>query len=267
MFILHGWVEPTAPSIKAFSTRGMRAVPDRIWDDDPELRAEAEAQRDRYRNSPANGGATWRDLELVRFRDMQPRLDARPLINGLLEREQISLAFGETGSTKTFFVLDIALHIAAGFDWFGRKVEQGATVYVAAEAGRSIINRVAAWRTEHQLDGTDIPFAAITSPLDLCHPASGDLKRLIAVMQAVGLGPISLVVIDTVSRVLAGGLFCARKGAKRLFEPSADGDEDGFPIPIKSGQSFFGHRPRELVRQCGLSMHTMLRKIWMHPVE
>jgi hypothetical protein len=129
------------PSIRAFSTRGKRTVPDRIWDDDPGLRAEAEAERDRYRKSRANGGATWRDLELVRFGDMQPRLDGRPLIRGLLEREEISLTFGETGSCKTFFALDIGLHIAAGLDWFGRKVERGATIYVAAEAGRSIINR------------------------------------------------------------------------------------------------------------------------------
>jgi hypothetical protein len=143
-------------------------VPDRIWDDDPGLRAEAEAERDRYRKSRANGGATWRDLELVRFRDMRPRLDGRPLIKGMLEREQISLIFGETGSCKTFFALDLSLHIAAGLPWFGRKVEQGATIYVAAEAGRSIINRVVAWRTAYGFKSTDIPFAAITSALDLC---------------------------------------------------------------------------------------------------
>lgn len=101
---------------------------------------------------------------------MQPRLDGRPLIKDVLEREQISLSFGETGSCKTFLTLDIGLHIAAGLDWFGRKVEQGGVVYVAAEAGRGIANRVVAWRTAHGLDGQDIPFAAITSSVDLCHP-------------------------------------------------------------------------------------------------
>jgi hypothetical protein len=179
-------------------------VPD-FWDDDPELHAKAEVERDRYRKSRANGGATWRDLELVRFRDMQPRLDGRPLIRGLLEREQISLTYGEAGSCKTFFALDVCLRVPAGLDWFGRKVEQGATIYVAAEAGRSIINRVVAWRTAYGFDSTDLPFAAITSSLDLCHSNSGDLERLIAVIQGAGLGPLSLVVLDTVSRVLAGG--------------------------------------------------------------
>jgi hypothetical protein len=192
-------------SIRACGTRGKRAVPDRIWDDNPELQAEAGVERDRYRNSRVNGGAAWRNLELVRFGDMQPRLDSRPLIKGLIEHEQISLVYGETGSFKTFLVLDLALRIAAGFDWFNRKVEKGATVYVAAEAGRSIINRVVAWRTEHQLEDTDIRFAAITSALDLCHSASGDLERLIALIQGADLAPLSLVVFDTLSRVLAGG--------------------------------------------------------------
>jgi AAA domain len=101
--------------------------------------------------------------------------------------------------------LDLALHVAAGFDWFGRKVEQGAVVYVAAEAGRAILNRVAAWRIAHGLDRKDIPFAAVTSPIDLCHAAAGDVDRLIATIQGAGLGPPALLNIDTLSRTLAGG--------------------------------------------------------------
>jgi AAA domain len=50
----------------------------------------------------------------------------------------------------------------------------------------------------------DIPFAAITSPVDLCHADSGNLEELIAVIRAELPDP-ALVVIDTVSRVLAGG--------------------------------------------------------------
>ena len=38
-----------------------------------------------------------REIELIRFADMQPRLDGRPLVNGWLDREQISLLRGEAG--------------------------------------------------------------------------------------------------------------------------------------------------------------------------
>jgi hypothetical protein len=148
----------------------------------------------------------WRELELIRFADIQPRLDGRPLVKGFLEREQISLWVGETGCGKTFLLLDLSLHLAAGLDWFGRKVEQGFVVYVAAEAGRSIVNRVAAFKVAHGFNGRDIPFVAVTSPVDLCHAAGGDVDRLIdAINEAAQGSPPVLVVIDTVSRALSGG--------------------------------------------------------------
>lgn len=175
---------------------------DPIYYTDPELRAEADTERKRYRQS--NGGdESWRELELVRFADMQPRLDGRPLVKGLIERDQMSLGFGEPSCGKSFLFLDLGLHIAAGYEWFGRTVAQGAVVYIATEAGRAIFNRVAAWRFHHRLN--DIPFAAVTSPIDLCHATTGDLDRLIAASRAAKIDPPTLVIIDTVSRTLAGG--------------------------------------------------------------
>jgi KaiC/GvpD/RAD55 family RecA-like ATPase len=141
-------------------------------------------------------------IPLVRYADMQARLIGRPLIRGILEIEQISLVFGEAGCGKTFFALDMALHVAAGLDWFGRRVAQGAVIYVAAEAGAGIINRVAAWRQASGL--VDLPFAAVTNSIDLCHPAAGDVSRLIDTIRAALPDP-ALLVIDTVSRALAGG--------------------------------------------------------------
>jgi KaiC/GvpD/RAD55 family RecA-like ATPase len=179
-------------------------VLDPIYDSNPELRAEAEAERKRYR-LPNGGAEDWRDLELVRFADMQPRLDGRPLVKGLLEREQISVIYGEAGCGKTFLALDLGLQVAAGRGWFGRKVEQGAVVYIAAEAGRSIINRVLAWRITHGLDGEEIPFAAVPSPIDLCRATGGDVEKLITAIRSAKIEPLALLVIDTVSRALAGG--------------------------------------------------------------
>jgi hypothetical protein len=170
------------------------------------FRAEDAAARDH--KGPANGHAPGRrEIELIRFADMQPRLDGRPLVNGWLDREQISLLRGEAGCGKTFLGLDISLHIAAGANWFGHRVgSPGAVVYAAAEAGRGIINRVAAFKLAHPDYGADLPFAAITSSLDLCHAAAGDVERLIAAIRArPNLSPLALLVIDTVSRVLAGG--------------------------------------------------------------
>jgi KaiC/GvpD/RAD55 family RecA-like ATPase len=145
---------------------------------------------------PANNNAE----RLIDYDDMNPRLDGCPLVRGILERQQISVLFGEAGCGKTFLALDLALHLAAGRDWFGRRVQQGPVIYLAAEAGRSIINRVAAWRQTTGLAG--LPFAARATELDLCHRDSGDLDRLLDQLRE--RKPV-FVVIDTVSRILAGG--------------------------------------------------------------
>lgn len=175
------------------------------WKDDPNLAAEAEAERAKHRRRANGRSAPWRELEIVKFANMQPRLDGRSLIKGLLDHEQISLIVGETGSGKTFFALDRDLHIAAGFDWFGRKVTQGGVVYLATEAGRSIENRVVAWRREHRLEHSEIPFAAITSPVDLCHAEAGDIELLVETIKRVGFSSLVLLEIDTLNRAMAGG--------------------------------------------------------------
>jgi KaiC/GvpD/RAD55 family RecA-like ATPase len=172
---------------------------------DADAENEAAPRQGKRYHKPNGLDEEWRELELIQFTDIQPRLDGRPLVKSFLERGQISVVYGETGCGKTFLGLDLALHVAAGFAWFGRKVEQGAVVYIAAEAGRSIINRVAAWGIKHGLNGADIPFAVVPSSLDLCHPKAGDVDRLIEEIHQSALGQIVLIVVDTLSRALAGG--------------------------------------------------------------
>jgi RecA-family ATPase len=178
---------------------------DQRWRDDPNLAAEAGAERVKHRRRANGRSPPWRELEIIKFANMRPRLAGRPLIKGLLDHEQISLIVGNPGSGKTFFALDRDLHIAAGFDWFGRKVTRGGVIYLAAEAGRSIENRVVAWRRENGLEHVEIPFAAITSPVDLCHTEAGDIELLVETIRRVGFSPLVLLEIDTLNRAMAGG--------------------------------------------------------------
>jgi hypothetical protein len=181
---------------------------DTPYDETSSSAAAAEEIFRRRGNGPrtANRPLRQRPLEIIKFADMQPRLAGKPLIKGYLEQEQVSLLVGEKGCGKTFFALNRDLHIAAGCDWFGRKVRQAPVVYLAAEAGGSIQNRVVAWRREHGFESSDIPFAAIITPVDLCHPSAGDVQRVIDTVRQVGFGDIiGLLEIDTVNRAMAGG--------------------------------------------------------------
>lgn len=146
-------------------------------------------------------------LKLVWFNDIEPALDANDFVQGVLTRGGASVLYGESNSGKTFFATDLALHIAAGLEWRGKRVDKGGVVYCALEGGIGFRNRVAAWRTDKELEGYAIPFAAIQQPLNLADPQA-DVEALIeAVLTAASAidVPLALIVIDTLSRALAGG--------------------------------------------------------------
>jgi hypothetical protein len=98
----------------------------------------------RDEKAPSRRRNPWREVDLICFEEIAPRLDRRWLVQRLIQPEQITVVFGPPGCGKTFFALDIGLHVAAGVDWCGRHVASGWVVYIAAEAGRGIENRVAA---------------------------------------------------------------------------------------------------------------------------
>ena len=150
-----------------------------------------------------DGGA----LPLLWFNEIDASLDVRDFVQGLLAEESAIVVYGESNAGKTFWVTDLALHVAAGLPWNGRRIEQSGVVYAVLEGGNGFRNRIAAWRDANDLSGVDIPFAAIPASLNLLNP-DADTPRLIAAMGVAAARmqmPVRLVVIDTLSRALAGG--------------------------------------------------------------
>lgn len=146
-------------------------------------------------------------LPMMRFDEIEPCLDASDFVQGMLTRQSAIVIYGESNSGKTFWTTDLALHIAAGMEWNGRRVEQGAVIYCVLEGGIGFRNRVAAWRRHHGLEDANIPFVAIPAGLNLLDPEA-DTPRLIEAINTVAAqvgSPVVLVIIDTLSRALAGG--------------------------------------------------------------
>jgi hypothetical protein len=145
-------------------------------------------------------------LKLVMFDEIKPRLTSNYIVKGVLGESEMSVVYGESGCGKTFFDLDLVLHVAAGKEWRGRRVRQGGVVYVAAEGGHGINNRVIAFKQHHDIE-SGIPFAAVPYGIDLLSP-DGDTSPLIGLIKlaAERFGmPVKLVVIDTLARAMAGG--------------------------------------------------------------
>lgn len=146
-------------------------------------------------------------LKLDWIDDIQPCLDVRDFVQGVLIEQSAVVVYGESNAGKTFWTTDLALHVAYGLTWRDRRVEQGGVIYCVLEGGAGFRNRVAAWRKRHGVKPGQGQFAAIQCGLNLLDP-NADTPRLVEAIKAAAakLGvPVKLVVIDTLSRALAGG--------------------------------------------------------------
>src|SRR5262245_45814192 len=68
------------------------------------------------------------------------------LVYHVLPMRGIGVLYGEPKSGKTFWILDVAFHIATGKQWRGLATKQGPVVYAAFEGQSGIYYRVHAIR-------------------------------------------------------------------------------------------------------------------------
>lgn len=124
----------------------------------------------------------------------------RPLIKGLIDWGAMTILYGESNVGKTFVSLDMAYAVASGRRWGGMKTTRTGVVYVAAEGGRGARRRALALQRKYgPCDG----FVFLLAPIDLLRP-DADLHPLIQAVAGLGF-EVGLIVIDTLSRALAGG--------------------------------------------------------------
>ena len=99
-------------------------------------------------------------MRLLTPADLAQLPPPRYLVRELVRESGFSVAFGPAGIGKTFLVLDIALCIASGTDFFDHQAERGLVVYVAAEGASGLHQRISAW-----LEARDVPPEAIADGL------------------------------------------------------------------------------------------------------
>lgn len=143
-------------------------------------------------------------LYYIKDGDIEPSIDTSDFVQGLLTDGALSVVYGPSNCGKTFFMTDLAFKVATGAPWRGKRVEQGGVVYVALEGSYGLKNRIAAYKSKFgSLNGQ---FAMVPCAVDFFDPES-NIAEFIALLKTAqeDLGSVRLVVIDTLSRALAGG--------------------------------------------------------------
>lgn len=141
----------------------------------------------------------------IRYSEVQVEKGAIALVKDLIDQETMSVLYGQSNAGKTFVAASIAFSVATGREWAGKRVEQGAVVYIAAEGARSMMNRIAALRQKHKV--VECPFYVIPCQVNLLKPEA-DVKNLIATIRQIEAEDgvkVKLVIVDTLARAIAGG--------------------------------------------------------------
>jgi hypothetical protein len=123
------------------------------------------------------------------------------LIDDLLPARALGVLYAPPESAKTFFSLGLALTVASGKEFFGRRVKRGSVVYVAAEGSSGLPVRVNAWKHSQEFFGVaGVQF--LTEPVQLLD--AGDVGTFLASIDTLSAAP-ALIVIDTLHWCMAGG--------------------------------------------------------------
>jgi hypothetical protein len=148
----------------------------------------------------ANGGGEKITFPLTAFENIKLDTERRGyLVKGLLPDSGLVVIWGPPKCYKSFWGMDVALHIAVGREYRGRRVQQAATVYIGLEGRHGLPARVGPFKQYHSVEAA--PFYLMTTPLDLAK----QVDALIADIEAqLGDERPGAVFIDTLNRSLVG---------------------------------------------------------------
>lgn len=122
------------------------------------------------------------------------------LIKRVLPQAELGVIYGPSKSGKSFFTMDMTMAIARGIEWRGRKVKQGAVVYICAEGAAGARDRLRAYLDYHGLSAADVPFYVVEAAPNFLEKQ--DVKDLVEGLRTVP--GVALVVVDTWAQVTPG---------------------------------------------------------------
>ena len=122
------------------------------------------------------------------------------LIEDCIETPCTGMVFGPSGSGKSFFVLDLALHIVCQKNWLGKQVLGGPVLYICGEGRHAIPRRVMAWQVQHHIE---IPYNSFFTSALRIDLSTESVRQIIAEVQKLPVPPVAIF-IDTMARALPG---------------------------------------------------------------
>lgn len=136
----------------------------------------------------------------------QKKLDSVYFIKGVILDKALNEVYGPPKSGKTFFAMDLGVHIADGRSWRGKRVRKAGVIYAAAENPDSVERRLIACCEHLRVDAANLPFLILRGHFamqDGTHELPAFKQAAEQLRNDYGVERV-LIVIDTLARASAG---------------------------------------------------------------
>ena len=121
-------------------------------------------------------------------------------IKGVMPKADLGILFGASGSGKTFAALDLALALATGEMWRGRRTERARVLYIAAEGGGGAGRRIRAACRKKDIDPTKADLSVMYAAPNVMD--KDDIAELLRAIRAAG--DFDVIFVDTFAQVTPG---------------------------------------------------------------
>lgn len=122
------------------------------------------------------------------------------IVKGVLPQAELGVVFGESGSGKSFWVLDLLGAIVQGKEWRGHRVKKGRAVYIAAEGAGGMRGRLRAYSSHCGVTLDSLDIGVIPDAPNFMQVT--EVKEVLAAVKAYGT--VSVIVVDTFAQVMSG---------------------------------------------------------------
>src|SRR5262245_38999649 len=142
-------------------------------------------------------------FRLMSFSDMRPGVEQPYLVDELVPAKGIVLMWGPPKCYKSFVMLDLMLHVAKGWEYRDRYVQQGTVVYCAFEGAHGYKKRIEALRRHYDLmdDEEPVPLYVMPGQANLVN----DHRRIVSdIHRPLWQTVATVVVLDTLNKSLHG---------------------------------------------------------------
>lgn len=146
-------------------------------------------------------------IKLYTLSEIRELPDPEWLVEGIIPEKSMIVPYGQPKAGKSFIVMSIGIHVAAGKPWFGLPVKQGGVVYIVGEASGRTKDRSQGMQSEYGIED-DTPFWIITHATNFRNEEEVDsliysIHTTIRESRYSNM-PVAMVIVDTLARAMPG---------------------------------------------------------------